>query len=298
MLWGEGWRTLHAGFPLTYAQRVMRVPWFGTRRGKRVFRGWEWICPGRLIRVRRGDGPVRSDSDLRRPSHAAEAPAAVEDEAATLARLATSLGGIDLGHGCWELPAIDVDGEDDASAKRLRPTHPLAPSLKGGGSGSSNVERLRDHERLQRFLAMTAPPRARMAGESADVEYVHVPCGRRCHYLYGPMPVWTLASAMGFDEGLPLPMGCGLGASWRPGAEARQAGDGWRTFACKQCWQVRTLCHTTFRGWNDFVTLISGGLLCGRDVIRPEDEAPLEYQREGWERKRTWSDARPMAQGS
>lgn len=54
-----------------------------------------------------------------------------------------------------------------------------------------------------------------------------------------------------------------------PGAE----GNGWdvgRGFACSDCWGVRNFSICGYRGWNDFVSYISGGLLYGKEVKQPE----------------------------
>ncbi|MCI0629831.1 MAG: hypothetical protein L0Y44_04155 [Phycisphaerales bacterium] len=113
-------------------------------------------------------------------------------------------------------------------------------------------------------------PRGRGGGEVA----LHVPCGRECAMLYAPMPVWTLGRALGIGEGLDLPEDCGLGGDWRPGTYEVECGEGSRTLACKKCWGVRGASMVSDGGWNLFVTLVSGGLLYGRDVERPEKEAP------------------------
>lgn len=45
-------------------------------------------------------------------------------------------------------------------------------------------------------------------------------------------------------------------------------------FKCNHCWQVRGCAMANRHGWHDFVTVISGGLLHGSEVERPEAEAP------------------------
>lgn len=97
-------------------------------------------------------------------------------------------------------------------------------------------------------------------------------CGRRVRYLYGPLPVWTLAKSLGANLDLELPEGCGLAGTWNPGMDDRWAG--MRSFACKHCWNLRGMTLTSSSGWNDFVTWLSGGLLYGHEVDRPLAEAP------------------------
>ena len=110
-------------------------------------------------------------------------------------------------------------------------------------------------------------------------------CGRACRYLYGPQTVWTLPMAMGFNEpiDLPQPKGgaeCGLAGQWLagqwlPGLNDPITADGSkRSFACKECWGVRSAGWSNTKGWNDFVTWLSGGLLRGSDVPRPLDTCP------------------------
>lgn len=223
-MWGSLWEYLWEDFPEAYEQRVERVPRFKPHRGKPVFRGYEWICPGRWVPAtpRRG---------------------------------------------------FDADETGDADGATLTPAISLTPAL-------SLHEQEGEGESTPRIVTK--------AGE----ELAHVPCGRSCHFLYGPMPVWTLGKALGL-ESLPLPRECGGGA-WGlggPGVHGIEPGSGWRTFACKKCWNVRTPNLTDHHGWNEFVTLISGGLLYGHEVKRPADEAPLKYRRTFWEkRRRYWEE--------
>ncbi|MCI0674167.1 MAG: hypothetical protein L0Y42_00130 [Phycisphaerales bacterium] len=121
-------------------------------------------------------------------------------------------------------------------------------------------------------------------------------CGRRCRYLYGPQTVWTLARAMqsemdggeGFDMPPPpeaAPEGPRLVGQWFPGLDDPTHNAGPRSFACKQCWHVRNTCMANYNGWNEFVAQISGGLLYGRDVERPEEICPLKRKRREYKRK-------------
>lgn len=111
-------------------------------------------------------------------------------------------------------------------------------------------------------------------------------CGRRCHYLFGPQPVWTLGRAHGLQESFALPEDSGLAGEWFPGGvdPVMQTGPG--TFACKECWQLRSACLANHQGWNDFITHISGGLLYGREVERPKDICPVVRKRRPYRRRR------------
>lgn len=136
------------------------------------------------------------------------------------------------------------------------------------------------------------------------VNGVHRPCGRRCRLLFGPLPVWTLGRAMGLGEGLIISEpdcvsparedlqerradqsrraetdqsvragstragSLKLSGAWFPGVDDALAGV--RSFACRVCWGVETTRLHDHVGWNHFVTYISGGLLFGHEVERPD----------------------------
>jgi hypothetical protein len=97
-------------------------------------------------------------------------------------------------------------------------------------------------------------------------------CGRQALMLYAPLPVWGAGQFLNMDRGLKVtgeangPMN--LAGEWEPGWFDPLAGR--RSLACEHCWGVRRLSMTSYRGWNEFVTYISGGLLYGRDVKRPD----------------------------
>jgi len=100
-------------------------------------------------------------------------------------------------------------------------------------------------------------------------------CGRLVQMLYAPLPVWTVGKALGVEEELAL---AGMDKTWRPGVDDRWAGK--RRLACERCWGVRRVSFEGYRGWNELVTYLSGGLLYGREVARPSDFA--------FERKRAY----------
>ncbi|MFG0285756.1 MAG: hypothetical protein ACF8R7_15170 [Phycisphaerales bacterium JB039] len=108
--------------------------------------------------------------------------------------------------------------------------------------------------------------------------YLHTACGRRCNVVHLPMPVWTIPDALGlWDELAELGIG-------------RKRAQGWAPFACAHCWKLRRLTLTGAAGWREFVSLISGGVLCGSDVARSAPEAQAR-------RKRPYV-ARPRAHGA
>jgi len=117
-------------------------------------------------------------------------------------------------------------------------------------------------------------------------------CGRECFYLYGPQSVWTVGAAMDIQDGFDLPAESGLAGQWIPGAVDPVQSTGPRTFACKACWQLRSACLANRNGWNDFITHITGGLLCGREVERPESIAPVVRKRREYTRRPNQNKAR------
>jgi DNA-binding CsgD family transcriptional regulator len=95
--------------------------------------------------------------------------------------------------------------------------------------------------------------------------------------LYGPMTLWTLPRAMDSDLSLDLPDDAGLAGAWSPGWYDPLVGR--RTFACSRCWKIQGMTMTDERGWNLFVTHMSGGLLYGHEVERPRLEAPMKRKK-------------------
>ncbi|MCI0629306.1 MAG: hypothetical protein L0Y44_01470 [Phycisphaerales bacterium] len=121
--------------------------------------------------------------------------------------------------------------------------------------------------------------------------WVHRACGRRCKYLFGPLPVWTLAKSSARQWALEMPAESGLAGVWEPGLGEIEVGKGNRGFACKECWNIHNITLSNYRGWNDFVTHISGGLLYGHEVERPVKEAPIVRKRREWKRKKMATQA-------
>jgi hypothetical protein len=111
-----------------------------------------------------------------------------------------------------------------------------------------------------------------------------LPCGRRCRNLYLPLPVYTITRFLGAGEGLPIDSGddapLRLSGNWHPGWDDPLKN--LRTFACERCWNVRRFSIADYRGWNEFVTYLSGGLLYGQEVERPAD---VQYERKREKRK-------------
>ena len=58
-----------------------------------------------------------------------------------------------------------------------------------------------------------------------------------------------------------------MAGRWYPGLDDPLVG--WRSFACDHCWGVKHFSLSDHRGWNEFGTHLSGGLLFGREVARP-----------------------------
>lgn len=48
-VWGTAWQWLWKYVPEDIEQTLYRQPRFNRWRGQRVFRGWDWICPGRMV---------------------------------------------------------------------------------------------------------------------------------------------------------------------------------------------------------------------------------------------------------
>ena len=86
----------------------------------------------------------------------------------------------------------------------------------------------------------------------------HVNCGRVCKKLWLPLPVWTIGAALGGRSG----------GAWAALPKYEQAG---RSFACAKCWGMRfdPVDSDPAEAWNRFVSVVSGGLLYGREVERP-----------------------------
>lgn len=133
------------------------------------------------------------------------------------------------------------------------------------------TRRVRGRDQFRGWLFI-CPGRMNREGE-------HVECGRAVRYLYLPHTMWSLAKAIGDDSGIEMPGESGLVGKWYPGWSDPVAEPGTRSFACKQCWGVQHALLSNEQGWNLFVTQISGGLLSGRDVPRPDEICPIVRRR-------------------
>jgi hypothetical protein len=153
-------------------------------------------------------------------------------------------------------------------------------------------------------LQSSADGEGRGEGAAAN-RFVHIPCGRRCMYLYGPMTVTTLAKALGEGDaegegggGFDMPEDSApprLAGQWFPGLSDPIPRP--RSFACKECWGVRPTRAASRQGWNDFITQISGGLLYGREVPRPPDIFPMKRRKPLWKKRRSdWKGWAEMEQ--
>eukprot|EP00752_Nemacystus_decipiens_P013982 g12418.t1 len=90
----------------------------------------------------------------------------------------------------------------------------------------------------------------------------HVPCGRLCKKLWLPLPAWTIGDYLG-ERG---------GSAWDKLPRYERAGG---SFACAKCWGLRfdPVFSDPDEAWNRFVSVISGGLLYGRENL-VDDKLP------------------------
>lgn len=103
-------------------------------------------------------------------------------------------------------------------------------------------------------------------------------CGRLVSTLYAPLPIWTVGKYLDIKEGLKVE---GLSGEWLPGVMDRWAGR--RRLACEHCWKVRRVSFADYRGWNELVTYLTGGLLYGHEVEKPSN---FQYERKRAHAKR------------
>ena len=111
-----------------------------------------------------------------------------------------------------------------------------------------------------------------------------VPCGRVCKKLWLPLPAWTIGDALGdrageawakmprFEQPVPVRPDA-LGADTGTESVSKHAGicgSYSRRFACAKCWGMRfdNYVSDPDEAWNRFVSVVSGGLLYGREVDR------------------------------
>lgn len=88
----------------------------------------------------------------------------------------------------------------------------------------------------------------------------YLKCGRVCKKLWMPLPAWTIGDYL---EGR-------TGGAWEalPRVEMGRS-----RFACAKCWGMRFDPLTTYpdEAWNRFVSVVSGGLLYGHEVLMPRE---------------------------
>jgi DNA-binding CsgD family transcriptional regulator len=94
----------------------------------------------------------------------------------------------------------------------------------------------------------------------------HTPCGRLCSTLYLPLPCWTIANFRGEMESLGIPTPPWADLAGQPPA-------------CGVCWNIDAKRMRNTAAWNMFVSHVSGGMLTGSEVPRPEADAPYEPKR-------------------
>lgn len=100
----------------------------------------------------------------------------------------------------------------------------------------------------------------------------HLRCGRVCKKLWLPLPAWTIGDALGDRAGEAWRMMERVGGD--PSASASPTPRAWgmqaRGLACSRCWGLRfdSYASVPAEAWNRFVSVVSGGLLYGREVDR------------------------------
>lgn len=132
--------------------------------------------------------------------------------------------------------------------------------------------------------------------ESNGVEYetdLPTTCGRLVRRLYVPLPIWTVADALDLPD--PLAITFPLRAqqpspplSSSPSTNAQSPAPHAFPFlpACHRCHRILNVNLSRRQGWNEFIFHISGGLLYGHEVPRPDD-IPAKKQTRPWGRHRT-----------
>lgn len=85
----------------------------------------------------------------------------------------------------------------------------------------------------------------------------HLPCGRVCKKLWLALPAWTIGDVLGGRAG----------ESWRKMPRFER---GRQELACSRCLGLRfdPVASDPAEAWNRFVSVVSGGLLYGREVDR------------------------------
>lgn len=94
----------------------------------------------------------------------------------------------------------------------------------------------------------------------------HLPCGRVCKKLWLPLPVWTIGDHLGGRSG----------QAWEAMPKFEM---GLSRFACARCWGMRfdPVYSSPDEAWNRFVSVISGGLLYGHEVLMPREWLHVLY---------------------
>jgi len=204
------------------------------------------------------DGPLDPSGPMGRPpvnwwgsswqSLAEKVPAEFEQVLERVPRFLPCRGELRLWGWWWRCPGL-LEARGVRLEARGKAAPSPDPSLQGGGFEDE---------------AQDASPKPRASA-----------CGRLVSMLYAPLPVWTLGKHVDLQDGLAIE---GLSGQWLPGVMDRWSGR--RRLACRHCWRVRNGGAAERHGWNEFVTHLSGGLLYGREVKRPEGF--------GYERRRAY----------
>ncbi len=189
------------------------------------------------------------------------------------------------GHAGVDVAVVWTRRPIDPNATQGEPPHPV-----WGSMWESMFERVPDHfevtlRRVPRFRRRAGRRLFHgwdwlCPGRIDTLTKVPVGCGRRCRRLFLSLPVCTIGRWFGSGEGVEVGeqesadggealsrKRLGLVGRWFPGLDDPLAGQ--RSFACRRCWRVNKLYLYDYKGWNEFVTYISGGLLFGHEVDRP-----------------------------
>jgi hypothetical protein len=188
-------------------------------------------------------------------------------------------------HWGYDVPVVWSDRALDPQASRGQSPHPIWGSLwqtlaeRIPEAFEQVVERV-PHSRVRLGKTEHRGWRWRCPGLAG------VGCGREVRVLFAPLPVWGIAQALGVDEGLNIEAQSDEGVlrvagQWQPGWYDPWAGR--RQLACEKCWGIQGTSMATYRGWNDLVSYLSGGLLYGREVAKPDW---VKYERKQVRRER------------
>jgi DNA-binding CsgD family transcriptional regulator len=175
-------------------------------------------------------------------------------------------------HRATDLLGGQCEGATDPRSERSAPRPPPGPAghapVATGQPATAGAARGTQRPGSNAPAGQAQPP----SPEPADSQrppappLLHVPCDRLVKTLYLPLPCWTIADFRGEAEALGIPS--------PPWADLHG-----QLPACIHCWRVVGTTTVTSEGWNQLVSHVTGGLLSGREVRRPIEEAPSQRRR-------------------